>query len=110
MRARLDRRTLLAASAAAVLARPAIGKPARLALANDLDAAIGRAVAADLAPGLAVALYSREGVYVGAFGVADRATGAAATPDTCFYVASTTKSLTALALAILDRRGAFSLD
>ena len=40
----------------------------------------------------------------------DVATGAAVTPDTRFYVASATKSFTALSLAAMARRGEVDLD
>jgi CubicO group peptidase (beta-lactamase class C family) len=80
-------------------------------LAGELDRDISRAVAAlPAVPGLAVAVYSREGSYVRAFGVTDVNTRAPATPDTAFYIASSTKPLTALALAQLAARGELDLD
>jgi CubicO group peptidase (beta-lactamase class C family) len=80
------------------------------ALEADLDTAIQRAIDARLAPGLGVAAYSRDGGYARAFGVTDLGSGERATPDTAFYVASTTKSMTALSLAILHARGEINLD
>jgi len=47
-------------------------------------------------------------VYVD--GVADTRTGAAAGPDTPFYIASMTKAYVGLMAAELDRRGVFDLD
>jgi CubicO group peptidase (beta-lactamase class C family) len=79
--------------------------------AAEFDQAIGWAASAlPAVPGLAVAMYSREGSYLRAFGVADVTTRSPATPDTAFYIASTTKPLTALALAAVDARGELDLD
>jgi CubicO group peptidase (beta-lactamase class C family) len=81
------------------------------ALAAEIDAAIGKAVATlPAVPGLAVAVYTREGSYVRAFGVTDVETREPATADTAFYIASSTKPLTALALAAKAARGEFDLD
>lgn len=110
----MNRRVLLLAASATALSRPAIAarreRPGGYRLAADLDAAIDKAMALGVAPGLAVAVYSREGVYTRAFGVTDIATGERTTIDTAFYVASTTKSLTSLALAALHHRGELDLD
>jgi CubicO group peptidase (beta-lactamase class C family) len=66
---------------------------------------------AGLAPGMQVAVV-KEGaiVYAQAFGVADLATNRPVGPDTRFYIASTTKALTAQAAASLAARGAIDLD
>ncbi len=61
-------------------------------------------------PGLAIAAYSRDGHYVNAFGVTDVDTGEPATTDTAFYIASSTKSMTALAFSILAARRQLDLD
>lgn len=79
-------------------------------MAADLDAAIARTLELGVAPGLAVAVYSREGSYARGFGVTDVETGERASADTAFYIASSTKPLTALALAKLHRRGELNLD
>lgn len=79
--------------------------------APELDAAIEQAIAKlPAVPGLAVSVYTRDGNYIRAFGVTDVNTGERATPDTAFYIASSTKPLTALALALLDARGKIDLD
>ena len=57
-----------------------------------------------------MAAYSRDGAYVNAFGVTDVDTGERTTVDTAFYVASSTKSMTALAFAIKGARGEIDLD
>lgn len=80
------------------------------ALAREIDAAVERAMALDLAPALSVAVYSRRGVYARGFGLEDIQTRAPVSADTAFYVASSTKSMTALALAALDARGVLDLD
>lgn len=108
----MNRRSFLASSAAAGLAACATAAPRARgwALAGELDAAIARAMALNLTPGLAVAVYTREGVYTRGFGVTDVGGNTRADADTAFYIASSTKPLTSLALAILHQRGAFNLD
>src|SRR5690606_13431223 len=80
------------------------------ALAADLDAAVSRFMAANYTPGLALAVYSADGVYTRGFGVTDLATGQRANADTAFYIASSTKALTSLALARLHHRRELDLD
>ncbi len=107
----MNRRSFLASSAAAGLAACATApRSSAWALAGELDAAVARAMALNMAPGLAVAVYSREGVYTRGFGVTDVNTSARADADSAFYIASSTKPLTALALTRLHHRGAFDLD
>lgn len=62
-------------------------------------------------PALSVAIV-REGapVFVGAKARADVERGVAATADTPFYIASSTKSFVGTAMAALDRRGEIDLD
>jgi CubicO group peptidase (beta-lactamase class C family) len=89
----------------------AMPQPRVSPLTAEFDDAIGQAVATlPAVPGLAVAVYTRDGVYVRGFGVTDMGTREPATADTAFYIASTTKPLTALAIAILAARGSFDLD
>lgn len=108
----MNRRWLITAGAAALAGCATSRGPIAgdASLEADLDAAIQRAIDARLAPGLGVAVYTRGGGYARGFGVTDLAAGTPATADTAFYVASTTKSLTALTLAILHRRGEIDLD
>ena len=62
-------------------------------------------------PGMALAVVRGDSILLArGFGTADLATGMPVTDATRFYVASTTKALTALAFAVLDRRGALRLD
>jgi CubicO group peptidase (beta-lactamase class C family) len=81
-----------------------------IALASEIDAAVERAMTRDLAPGLGVAVYSREGTYARGFGLTDIQTREPVAADTAFYVASSTKSMTALTLASLSARGELNLD
>jgi len=81
-----------------------------LALAPEIDSAVERALALDLVPAFGVAVYSRQGTYVRGFGFADVDTRERACAKTAFYVASSTKSMTALALACLHARGVLDLD
>jgi CubicO group peptidase (beta-lactamase class C family) len=63
------------------------------------------------APGMAVAVVDARGpIYTAGFGVADVETGAPVTADTRFYIASATKSFTALAIAAIAARGEVDLD
>lgn len=82
-----------------------------LPFAADLDARIAAAMErVGVAPGLAIAVYSPEGVYAKGFGFADLEARTPADANTAFYIASSTKPLTALALASLQARGAFDMD
>ncbi len=67
-------------------------------------------LALGLTAGLGVGVYSREGVHARGFGLADLETRERASPDTAFYIASSTKSMTALAFACLEARGVLKLD
>jgi CubicO group peptidase (beta-lactamase class C family) len=76
-----------------------------------LDAFIEKGLGLDLAPGLAIAVVQgKDHVYTRGFGLADRDSGRRVTPETVFYVASTTKSFTALAAALLHERKLLDLD
>lgn len=113
---------LLAAAGLALAATAAAAQPARPApaaagadvrhFAADFDAFLSGAVARfpDL-PSLSVVVTRRGGtVYARSFGHADLATGRAATPDTLYYIASSTKSFLGLAMAQLAARGEIDLD
>ncbi len=108
----MHRRSFLLAGAAALTAC-ATRAPvqAGFAHADRIDAAVAQALdAVQSCPGFALALYTRGGVYARGYGVADVETGEPASADTAFYIASTTKPLTALAFARLHGAGAFDLD
>jgi CubicO group peptidase (beta-lactamase class C family)/AraC-like DNA-binding protein len=78
---------------------------------GDVEAFARRIVAARLTPGMAVAVSVGDWVaYADGFGVADMRTGRAATGDTPFYIASSTKSLTALAVTLAEHEGKVDID
>lgn len=70
-----------------------------------------RAMQRDLVPGLQVAVVMQDGrTWTGSFGTADMNTGRPVTDDTRFYIASTTKALTALTAARYAHQGKLDLD
>jgi len=77
----------------------------------DVDAFARRVVDAGLAPGMAIAVTLDDWIlHEAGFGVADAASGRAVGEETAFYIASTTKALTATAVALLAERGEIDLD
>lgn len=84
----------------------------REAFAPTLDAFISKAMArTEAVPGLSVAVVDGQGrVHTAGFGVADVESGAPVTAETPFYIASSTKPFTALAIAAMARRGELDLD
>lgn len=65
----------------------------------------------DGAPSLSVAVGLRDTVvFADAIGLADRAQGRRATPETAYLLASATKPITATAACLLAERGAIDLD
>lgn len=109
----MNRRSLIASVGAAALTActSTSTPPLEATFAAELDAVIGGALARlGVVPGLAVAIYSREGAYARGFGVTNVETGERASADTAFYIASSTKPLTALAFSALASRGELSLD
>ncbi|WP_296177560.1 serine hydrolase [uncultured Brevundimonas sp.] len=95
-----------------VCAAGVAGAQDRAAFGAAMDAFATRAMQRiEAAPGMAVAVVDKGGlVHAAGFGVADVATGAPVTTDTRFYIASATKSFTALSLAAMARRGEVDLD
>lgn len=70
-----------------------------------------RAMARGLVPGLQVAVVMQDGrTWTGSFGTADMNTGRPVTDETRFYIASTTKALTALTAARYAHQGKLDLD
>ncbi|MHC4989665.1 MAG: serine hydrolase domain-containing protein [Planctomycetota bacterium] len=80
-------------------------------LSDAIHDRLERLMALELAPGMAVAVV-RDGevVHLRGYGLADVENGRPVTPDTVFYIASSTKSFTGTAVAILDERGVFDLE
>lgn len=102
-----------ALAAAILLALPgAATAQDRQAFPAAMDAFARRAMArVEAVPGMAVAVADDRGaVYTAGFGVADVATGAPVDADTRFYIASATKSFTALAISAVAERGELDLD
>ena len=109
----MSARFICTALAAAILLVPsAAGAQDRAAFPAAMDAFARRALArTEAVPGIAVAVVDRSGaIYTGGFGVADVATGAPVDADTRFYIASATKSFTALAVAAMAERGEVDLE
>ncbi|AAK23481.1 serine hydrolase domain-containing protein [Caulobacter vibrioides] len=113
----ITRRPLIAALAFAPMAVAPIQVLASSTLrrrtkAQAIDDFARRALA-ELAtvPGLSLAVVQgREVVMAAGYGVADLGTGRPAHADTAFYIASSTKAFTALAIAAIAARGTFALD
>lgn len=102
--------------AVVILAVTAGAPSARAQDRADLPAALDRFIGHALGeieavPGLAVAVVDDRGlVHAAGYGVADVETKAPVTRDTRFYIASSTKSFTALAIAAMEARGELDLD
>ena len=76
----------------------------------DVDAFARRLVEAGLVPGMGLAVVLGDSiVHDAGFGVADRETGRPVDPETSFYIASSTKALTATAVVLLAERGEIDL-
>jgi CubicO group peptidase (beta-lactamase class C family) len=76
-----------------------------------IDSTLDRLFALDLSPGMGIVVVRDTAVvYLRGFGFADLEARRPFTPQTVFYVASTTKAFTGLAAAILDLEGTFDLD
>lgn len=84
----------------------------RARLRADVDAFVARALTrVEAVPGLAIAVADGEGtVLTAGYGFADVENRVPATAQTRFYIASATKSFTALAIAAMARRGELDLD
>ena len=77
----------------------------------DARAAVKQALLNTETPSISVALMDRDRViWAEAFGVIDKATKAAPTPDTLFCIGSCSKMLAAIATMILVERGQVELD
>lgn len=106
-------RTVLATALLFTLTAPFVVKAQdRADFPAAMDAFVRRAMErTEAVPGLAVAVVDGAGpIHVAGFGVADVGTGAVVTADTRFYIASATKSFTALAVSAMAARGQVDLD
>lgn len=109
-----DLARLAAFAVAAILLAPqsASADPDDARFRADTDAFIRRAMdQVGVVPGLSIAVVDGEDVVLTAgYGVADIETGAPVSADTRFYIASSTKSFTALAVAAMAARGEVDLE
>lgn len=99
----------LLATASSLTAQSVRPKPAHIAGA--VDSLAMRAMALELTPALGVAI-TMDGrtVYQRAFGAVDVTAGIAATDQTLWYLASTSKSLTGFGVALLAQHKTLRLD
>lgn len=94
-----------------VVATTLIAQQQNTPAAVAIDSVMSVLYSLDLSPGIGVVVVrDTQIVYMKGFGMADVASGRPFTPETVFYIASTTKSFTGLAAAILDSQGKFRLD
>lgn len=102
----------VAPAATSAEAQPRAPAPASApASAPALGVWVDTVFATGAVPGMAAAVVRGDSVILlAALGVADVETGRPVEDGTRFYVASTTKSFTALAAVLLDRRGVVRLD
>lgn len=86
-------------------------RPDAQSLARAVDSVAARAVRKGLTPalGIAIAMAGRV-VYARSHGMADATGGVAAADNTLWYVASTSKSFTGFAAALLADRGELTID
>ena len=96
---------------AAALAQPAGAQQLTPVQRTAIDSTLDRLFGLGLAPGLGIAVVrDTQVIYLKGLGYADAEARRPFTPQTVFYVASTTKSFTGLAAAMLDLQGKFRLD
>ena len=89
---------------------PAAPQQLDAALAGRLDTAIEAAMAAEAIPGALIGIWSPDGEYVAAFGVADTATDTPVKTDFVSRIGSVTKTFTATALLQLVENDEVDLD
>lgn len=109
----LNPSALVFTAAAMILCTPpAWAGPQTTEQAADIDAFVRRAMTTvQTVPGLSLAVVDGEEiVIVSGYGVADVEARRPVDADTAFYIASATKSFTALAIAAMDHRGEVNLD
>ncbi len=102
--------------ASAVERRLHAGAPAKATLSDPasiepfLDGYAAAAMADQYPPGMMVAVATRDSVFVKAYGVADIGTGARATPETLFRIASISKTFVWTSVMMLAGEGKLDLD
>ena len=85
--------------------------PVSAKFADDYDAFIRKTIERfpDIPAIAVVVVKDDKPIFVQGYGVADKEAGAKADSDTLFYIASSTKSFTAMAAALLDKEGKIRL-
>ncbi|HEX6063658.1 MAG TPA: serine hydrolase domain-containing protein, partial [Longimicrobiales bacterium] len=79
-------------------------------LARDVDAFVSQLMTHNVAPGLAIAVVrGNEPVLIKGYGYADLERKRPVTPTTGFYIASITKTFTALTMKLMEQRGLLQL-
>lgn len=90
---------------------PSTASTSSAASTTAIDSTLAQLFALDFAPGMAVAVVrDTQVIYAKGFGWADVEARRPVTPETIFYIASTTKSFTGLAAVLLDEQGRLDLD
>jgi len=79
-------------------------------VADQLDVAINQTMSTANIPGALVGVWSPQGSYIRAFGVADKATGEPMDPDLYMRIGSVTKTFTVTAVLQLVDQGKVALD
>ena len=98
------------ASLAAAGTAPSTPVSEQSPIVRDVESFLAELRQLGIEPGLAITIVSGDEVLLEtACGTADAATGRTATTDTRFYIASSTKSFTALAVALLAHEGKLDL-
>lgn len=97
-------------SASRPASKPADSRALDAAVAARLDTAIEAAMSAEAIPGALIGIWSPDGRYVKAFGVADTATDSPVKTDFYSRIGSVTKTFTATALLQLVDSGEVGLD
>ena len=94
-----------------LVATPALSQIRDPAWGDDVARFAGRVIELGIAPGIGIAVSQGDRVVWSAgFGVADAETGRAVDERTAFYIASSTKALTATAVVLKAARGEIDLD
>lgn len=108
---RLLKYVLLTAALGAAATPTTANAAARKDESRAFAAIARRAMDTGFTPGMSVAVVRGDRmIWSAGFGDADRESGRRVTPETRFYIASTSKALTALAAAQLAARGLLDLD
>jgi CubicO group peptidase (beta-lactamase class C family) len=102
---------MLGCSSAQYSAAPSASTTSTPSTTSALDSTLSQLFALELAPGMAIAVVrDTQVIYAKGFGWADVDAKRPVTPETIFYIASTTKSFTGLAAVLLEEQGRIDLD